>query len=206
MKIAVLAANGRTGQEFVVKALKAGHQIRAGVYGGTLSPSENLEIINCDAINQQQIETLIAGCDAVVSFIGHVKGSPKTVQAEAIKALIEAMKKHSIQRIISLTGTGVRFPGDTPNLIDRLLNLSVTLIDPDRIKDGIMHAKLLTNSDLDWTIIRVLKLQNTAAKPFVLRPGGPAKLIASRSEVAEAFLFALTDSSTIKQAPVICNP
>ena len=32
MKIAVIAANGRTGKAFVSKALKKGHQIRAGVH------------------------------------------------------------------------------------------------------------------------------------------------------------------------------
>lgn len=206
MKIAVLAANGRSGREFVTKALKAGHQIRAGVYGGTLSPSDNLEIIDCNANDSKQVENLISGCEAVVSFIGHVKGSPKTVQTEAMKILVSEMQKQNIKRVISLTGTGVRMPGDSPSFIDKILNLSIILIDPDRVKDGIMHAKILTGSGLDWTIIRVLKLQNTAPKPFVLRPSGPAKLITSRSEVADAFLLALTDPNTVKQAPVICNP
>lgn len=206
MKIAVIAANGRSGREFVKKALAAGYHVRAGVFTTRIPEEKNLEVISCNATDVEQMQKLVHGCDAVVSFIGHVKGSPKTVQTDAIKNAVEAMKNENVKRIISLTGTGVRFPEDTPSLIDKLLNVAVTLIDPDRVQDGIMHAKVLRDSGLDWTIIRVLKLQNTKPKPFVLKMHGPAKLVTSRSEVADAALVALADPSTIKQSPIIGNP
>lgn len=206
MKVAVIAANGRSGREFVKKALGAGYYVRAGVFSTKIPEANNLEIVTCNATNVEQMQDLIRGCDAVVSFIGHVKGSPATVQTDAIKNAIEAMKKENVKRIISLTGTGVRFPGDTPNFIDKILNMAVTIIDPERVKDGIMHAKALKESGLDWTIIRVLKLQNTNPKPFVLNLHGPAKFITSRSEVAEAVLIALADPSMINQAPIISSP
>jgi hypothetical protein len=128
------------------------------------------------------------------------------VQTDAIKNAVEAMKSENIKRIISLTGTGVRLPDDNPNLIDKILNIAVNIIDPKRINDGIMHAKVLRDSGLDWTIIRVLKLQNTKPKPFILKFNGPAKLITSRYEVADAVLIALADPNMIKQSPIICNP
>lgn len=206
MKIAVIAAGGRSGREFVEKALKAGYQVKAGVFNSTIPGAHNLEILNCNANDLEQVRNLIHGTDAVVSFIGHVKGSPKNVQTNAIKNTIEAMKSENINRIVSLTGTGVRLPSDTPSLIDKLLNVAISIIDPNRINDGIMHAKVLRDSGMDWTIIRVLKLQNTKPKPFVLKFNGPAKLITSRSEVADAVLLALSDPNMVKQSPVICNP
>lgn len=206
MKIAVIAANGRSGREFVKKALAAGYQVKAGVFSTRIPEAKNLEVVTCNATDVEQMRGLIHGCDAVVSFIGHVKGSPATVQTDAIKNAVEAMKKENIKRIISLTGTGVRLPDDSPNLADKLINTLVTITDPDRVKDGIMHAKVLKESGLDWTIIRVLKLQNSKPKPFVLRMHGPAKLITSRSEVADAVLVALADPNMVKQAPVVSNP
>lgn len=206
MKIAVIAANGRSGREFVKKALQAGHQIRAGVFSSRIPDENNLEVISCNATDFEQMRNLIHGCDAVVSFIGHVKGSPKTVQTDAIRNAIDAMKSENVKRIVSLTGTGVRFPDDTPGFIDKFLNIVVNIIDPSRINDGIMHAKILRDSGLDWTIIRVLKLQNTKPKPFVLKFNGPAKLLTSRSEVADAVLMALEDPNMVKQSPIICNP
>ncbi len=204
MKIAVIAANGRSGQAFVEGALLAGHSVKAGVRGNShLLPQANLEIVECDATNEYQLSNLISGQDAVASFIGHVKKSPADVQTIAITKTVKIMNELGIKRLVSLTGTGVRFPGDKITLTDRFLNLSINLIDPARIKDGIDSVKLIKSSGLDWTIIRVLKLQNIAPKPYRLLLNGPTKPYVGRSEVAEAVLEVIVNSSFIGQAPII---
>lgn len=161
MKIAVIAANGRSGQAFVEAALLAGHTIRAGVRGKSyLKPHPNLTVVECDATNENQLKNLLASQEAVASFIGHVKDSEPNVQTIAIQRVVEVMKASGINRLVSLTGTGVRFPNDKISLIDRILNLSISIIDPARVKDGKNHVEVLKASNLDWTVIRVLKLQN----------------------------------------------
>ena len=207
MKIAVVAANGRSGQTFVEAALNAGHSIRAGVRGDSyLKSHPNLAVIECDATNETQLKNLLSGQDAVASFIGHVKCSEPNVQTIAIEKIVNVMKTLNLTRIVSLTGTGVRFPGDKIGLIDRVLNLSIGIIDPARVKDGIKHVEVLKNSSLDWTVIRVLKLQNVDPKPFILRKHGPTKPYVGRQEVAQAVLQVLEQASFIKQAPIICKP
>jgi len=204
MKIAVIAANGRSGKIFVEHALAAGHSVQAGVHrNNNLTPHEHLTVLRCDATNVHDLGELISGQDAVASFIGHVKGSPAHVQTEAMQALVVAMQAQNIRRIVSLTGTGVRFPGDHITLIDRILNLGIRLIDPVRVLDGIDHVKVLEQSGLDWTVLRVLKLQNTSPRPFALREHGPTKWYVSREEVADAALQVLEERTFIKQAPII---
>ncbi len=207
MKIAVIAANGRSGLKFVEEALKAGHSVRAGVHGSDdFAVHPNLTIVTCDATKSEDLKELLMGQDAVVSFIGHVTGSPPLIQTEAMQKVIEVMIKNSQRRIISLTGTGVRIPGDHITFVDRVLNLSIKLVDPKRINDGIKHAEVLQKSNLEWTIIRVLKLQNTKPKLFTLRSHGPTKLYVSRSDVARAVLQVLEESSFIGEAPIISKP
>jgi hypothetical protein len=104
---------------------------------------------------------------------------------------------------VSLTGTGVRYDGDQVGLIDRFANWSIGMIDPQRIADGKEHVALIEASDLDWTIIRVLKLQNIATKPYTLTEHGPTKLVVGRSEVAQAIVEVLTENSFIKKAPML---
>ena len=116
------------------------------------------------------------------------------------------MKSAGIKRIVSLTGTGVRFPGDRITIADRFLNLGIGIVDPARIEDGKNHVEVLKASNLDWTIIRVLKLQNVSSEPFQLLQNGPTKIYVGRTEVAEAVLQVLEQSSFIRQAPIICNP
>lgn len=207
MKIAVIAANGRSGQAFVEAALTAGHSISAGVRGKNyLKSHPNLTVVECDATNETQLDNLLSGQEAVASFIGHVKGSEPNVQTIAIQKVVDVMKSLGVKRLISLTGTGVRFPGDKISLIDRFLNLSISIIDPARVKDGKNHAEVLKASDLDWTVIRVLKLQNVPPKPFTLREHGPTKWYVGRAEVAQAVLQVLEQSSFVKKAPIIGKP
>jgi len=204
MKIAVIAANGRSGQAFVEKALAAGHTVRGGILGKSFLPDNpNLTTVDCDATNPSQVKELITGCDAVVSLIGHVKGSPARVQTQAISNVVDCMKSTGITRIVSLTGTGVRFPGDKITLTDRFLNLGIKVIDPNRVNDGQDHVKILEHSDVDWTVIRVLKLQNLAEKPFTLRENGPTKPYVGREEVASAILQVLEKHSFIQKSPII---
>jgi len=204
MNIAVIAASGRSGKVFVELALAAGHSIRAGVYkNNNLQPHPQLTIIECDATNQQDLLNLIKDQEVVVSFIGHVKGSPNHVQTDAMRALYTAMQSKNITRLITLTGTGVRFPGDKITLLDRVLNVSISIIDPARIQDGKDHVAFLQQTNLDWTVLRVLKLQNVKPHPFSLKQNGPTKWFVGREEVAQAVLQTIEQGTFVRQAPII---
>lgn len=207
MKIAVIAANGRSGQAFVKQALAAGHTVRGGILGkSTLEPHERLVTVECDATRQSDLQNLIHGVDAVVSLIGHVKGSTPHVQTDAIATLVIVMKQEKISRVVSLTGTGVRFKGDHITLADRVLNFGVGIAIATRVNDGIDHATVLQESGIDWTIIRVLKLRDIPKKPFTLREHGPTKPYVGREEVASAILEVLEQKSFIQKAPIIGKP
>ena len=204
MRIAVVAANGRLGKAFVEAALKAGHSVRGGVRGvNTLKAHPNLEIVPCDATNADELRVLLAGQEVVVSAIGHVKGSAPDVQTVATQVIVDVMTELGIKRYVDVTGTGVRFAGDKITLIDRFLNLGVGIMDPSRVKDGIDHQEVLKASDLDWTTIRVLKLQNVPAKPFSLKLHGPTKAYVGREEVASAMLQVIENYSFIQEAPIL---
>lgn len=202
MKIAVLGANGRSGKVFVEKALSQGNEVFAGVYkNNNLTPNPNLKILICNATNKKDITNLVKNADVVVSLIGHVKNSPKDTQTIAIKNIIDSISPKT--RVISLTGTGVRVTGDKISFIDRVLNFSIKIIDPDRIKDGVNHLKELRTSNVDFTVIRVLKLTNSKPQKFSFSEGGPAKIFVSRHEVAEGILRAIDSSIYNKKTPII---
>jgi hypothetical protein len=206
MRIAVIAANGRAGQAFLKKALSSGHEVRGGVLGHGHIPSHpKLTLIHCDATQPDDLRKLLVDQDAVVSLIGHVKGSAPDVQTLAIRKAISVMDELKLKRLISLTGTGVRFPGDHITLTDRFLNLGVSIMDPARVKDGRDHVAAIQQSDLEWTVIRVLKLQNVPPGSFKLTENGPTKPYVGREEVAEAILQVLENDSFVRKAPIISH-
>ena len=127
-----------------------------------------------------------------------------------MRHVVTAMRRHNITRLISLTGTGVRYDGDRPSLVDRIANAIIARIDPERIADGKAHAEYLAKTQLDWTIIRVLKLAPSfiAARTSVrLDLAGPAELLTSRRTVAHAVVQLLEASTEreqfLRQAPII---
>jgi putative NADH-flavin reductase len=204
MRIAVIAANGRLGKVFVEAALAAGHSVRAGIRGeNNLAPHAQLEVVSCDATKYDDLRLLFRDQEVVVSAIGHTKGVAPNVQTLATEAIASVMNELDIKRFVDVTGTGVRFPGDKITLIDRILNLAVEIIDKDRVKDGRDHQEVLKKSNLDWTTIRILKLQNVADRPYSLSLHGPTKWYVGRSEVAKAMLQVINEHSFIKQSPIV---
>jgi putative NADH-flavin reductase len=192
MKICVFGASGKTGVEVVKYAEQQGFEV-VKFMGDVLEYSE-------------VYKTLQTGTNSVVSVIGHIKDSTPRVQAIGTANIAKAMQQLGITRIVTLTGTGVRLPSDSPSFVDNVLNTIVKLIDPDRVADGVEHVKVLSNSQLDWTVVRVLKLSSRKPKKEVaykLTSGGPAELISPRCKVAKAIVDLVVNHGFIGQMPVI---
>jgi len=205
MKIAVISANSRTGQAFVSQAVAEKLSIHAGFnYHNNLATNQLIKVIHCDATKKSDIKALIAGCDIVLSLIGHSNKSPSDLQTLAIQNVIESMKELKISRLISLTGTGVRQVNDKINILDYLLNISIRLIDPARIKDGIKHAQLIEKSGLNWTIVRVLKLTNQHNSAHLnLSEHGPSVLLTPRLEVARLIIQLIKTEEFYQKMPIV---
>lgn len=118
MRLAVFGGSGRTGRPLVERALAQGHTVRALVRTPTKVKFQDarLELIQGDATDAAAVARTVQGTDAVVSVLGHVKGSPKDVQTVATRHMVAAMKAHEVERIISLTGAGsaIRTTGPKP--------------------------------------------------------------------------------------------
>lgn len=207
MKLCIFGADGRTGVEVVNYALECGFQVVAFVYNKESNHffNDTVVIKNGNVMDYDAVREAMKGVDAVISVLGHIKGSDPLMQTKGITNIVKAMEELHIKRILSLTGTGARVENDTPSLIDRILNFFVAHIDPDRIRDGVEHINVLKNSALDWTVVRVLKLgKNTAdVKEYTLTSGGPAELQTSRKKVAKVLVDLVADTRYIGMLPVI---
>lgn len=207
MKLAVIAASGRSGRAFVHEALAAGHVVQAGARSASpFEPHEGLTVMPCDATDVTQVSQLIEGCDAVVSLIGHVKGSQDFVQRDATKAIVTAMDTHGIKRFVSLTGVGVSTGGSRYDGLIKSISKISFKIGIKRFEDGIAHTKVLEASDLDWTVLKVLLLTNGDPGEFGLSTTGKVKAPTPRREVARAILKLLEDGSFIRAYPVVTKP
>jgi len=207
MKICIFGADGRTGVEVVNYAKSQGFEIVAFVYSNTSNKylPEGITIKSGNVMDYDSVRDAVSGCNAVISALGHIKGSDPLMQTKGITNITKAMKESGIRRILSLTGTGARVANDSPSAIDRLLNVIVKAVDPDRVNDGVQHVKVLQDSGLDFTVVRVLKLskKDTEVKGYKLTEGGPAELQTSRKKVAQVLVDLVNNTEYIGKLPVI---
>ena len=150
-------------------------------------------------------ERTVEGTDAVLSVLGHAKGSPDDLQTVATRLTVAAMKKHGVKRIVSLTGAGVSDPNDQPKVSDRVVKFMLKTLSGKVLKDAENHAEVLRNSGLEWILVRGPML--TDGEPtgvykstFVGKDSG---MRVSRADVADFMLAQLDTDQWLNKAPMV---
>lgn len=206
-KIALFGGSGQTGQEFLDQALKEGYTIKALVRTPSKlsQQSPNLEIIQGDVLNYQDVEKTVADTEVVVSLFGHVKGSPEWLQTNGTKNIVKAMKKHQVERIISLSGGGLPFEKDQPKFPDKMIRLIMKVAVPKILNDAKKHAEVLENSGLKWTIVRGPRLTNDPKKGEyrVGWVGVNASTKVGRADLADFILEEVEKEAYTEQMPFV---
>ena len=207
MRLAVFGASGRTGRPLVEQALARGHEVRALVRDPAKLPltHDRLALVRGDALSAGDVADTVAGCDAVLSTLGHTKGSPKDVQTVATRHLVAAMRAAGVTRVLSLTGAGVRDPQDRPKPVDRAFGLLLAVLARDVLRDAEAHARVLQESGLEFTLVRGPRLTD-GPRTGVYRVGYVGKdsgTQVSRADVADFMLRELGEGAWVGQAPVV---
>ncbi len=207
MKVAIFGASGRTGRPLVGQALERGYEVTTFVrdplkFGIS---HERLTVVEGDIMDGSAVESAVLGQDAVVSALGHAKGSPKNVQTRGTAHIVAAMEKHGVRRLVSLTGAGVRDPRDEPKLVDRAITFLLKRLQPDVLEDGVRHAEAIKASGLEWVIVRGPRLTEGSKKDEyrVGMVGKNSGTQISRADLAEFMLGQLTADAHLRQMPVV---
>ena len=208
MKILVIGATGPTGQQIVEQGLAQGHQVTALVRNPDKFEMQHnsLQIVKGDILDPASLDA-VQQQDAVISSLGTKKIGlePVTVLSEGTKNLLQAMERHSVKRLICITGLGA---GDSKGhgglLYDKLI---LPLILRRIYDDKDRQEAEIRQSNLDWVIVRPGILTNDPAKRnyrvLTDLTGVTAGKI-SRADVAAFVLQQITDDRYLYQTPLVC--
>lgn len=214
MRLAILGGTGRTGQPLVAQALTRGHEVTALVRSSEKAAAvlptdaDGLTLVEGDLLDASAVSKVVAGVDAVINVAGQVKGAPEDLQQRAIGHILVAMDQDGVRRIVTLTGAGVRIPGDTPTAVDRIFGTALKLLQGKLLADSVACVEAVRTSGTDWTVVRAPRLlDGPATGTVVTRPhvgqGASSKL--TREDLATYLLDAVTDDATIGTAPAVSN-
>ncbi len=124
MQVLVVGATGATGSLLVTQLLDNNHKVRVLVRSrdrlpNTILTHQNLEIVEAgiSSMSENEMMTLIIGCDAVASCLGHnlslkgMYGKPRRLVTDAVHSLCEAIVKNQPSepvRFVLMSSSGVR--------------------------------------------------------------------------------------------------
>jgi len=214
MKIAVVGASGRTGQEFLRVALQAKHQVVAIVR----TPEkiqiqhDDLEVVIGDIYSDEDLKKHFSGVDAVVSCLGFLRSSAGvTGYTDTIKPIVAAMRSAYVKRLVVMTAYYSDISSaDNQGFIIRWF--LIPFLRPVLINMREMELHLESEClDIDFTIVRPPGLASGPPSGkdvsaefdrfFLKNVTGPTRM--PRADVAQYMLDCLPRSEEFQRAVAI---
>lgn len=154
MNITIIGASAGIGLEAVKRGLNRNHSIT------TLSRSEveiedrkSLTMILGDATNKADLIQLIQNADALIITLGTRQGmKATTLFSDFAKLIVEIDRENKIDiPVIVVTGFGA---GESKNYASWPVKMFLNFFLKDVYADKTKMEEIITNSDLNWTIVR----------------------------------------------------
>ena len=204
MIIAVFGATGGTGKQVVQQALEQGHTVRALVRAPRKLAlnHENLHVVEGNVLEQESVETTLAGAGAVVCSLGHSDNNPPDVVSAGTANIIAGMQALAIKRLVVVTSLGV---GDSIDQVPFFFKTLMKTVLRQAMADKEVQEQLVRESGLDWIIVRPGGLTD---EPFTGQyHAGTDKSIGagsvSRANVAHFVLRQVQEDQYLRQTPAI---
>ena len=207
MKIAVVAASGKTGALVVETARAAGHEVVAVVRDPARLAVAADRVERADATSPTELASALRGVDAVAWCVGPGRDTPPDIMAASARATVAALRAAGVRRIVVITASGPYGEGD--NAITRFVAKPILWRFLGEVWRDMQATELVVRaSGLDWTILRPPQLKDGPAKGRYqsnrdanVRWGFTIR----RADLARAMVDALEDDTSIGSALSVAN-
>ncbi|MGX9885515.1 NAD(P)-dependent oxidoreductase [Streptomyces sp. NPDC002276] len=206
MRFLLLGASGTTGGLFIDAATAAGHEVVAFVRDpARFTPRARVTAVAGDVRDADALAEAMKGVDAVVSTLGIGKAkNPANLITDSTRALVQAAQDSGTKRVLIMSAFGV---GDSLAKASGILRFMYKG-GRTTFADKAAGERILTNSDLDWTLVYPVLLTNkpvTAVRAIDLErldrlPGVPR---ISRADVAAFLLGAAVEGTWSRRTAVL---
>jgi len=154
VNITVFGANGNVGRLVVSRALQQGHQVHAFVHSrDPFEPHPQLAVSAGDVTDRDAVDAALAGAEAVISTLGAFRRGTGPVLTPGLTTVSEAMQRRGCDRLVVLTGAGVRRPHHRTPARTRLNRLVLALMDRAAVADAEGALDVVAATELAWTAV-----------------------------------------------------
>jgi putative NADH-flavin reductase len=187
MKLFILGATGKTGGVLVADAVPRGHRVTT--FGrSAFSGPYKAQVLNLEGnpMSEAELADALPGNDAVLSVLGTRGLGATSVLEESSRATIAAMRKAGVKRLIILSSA----------LLDKNIGVVNRIVARTILRhfssDQLAMEKLVTASDLDWTVLRPPRMTDSApdgqSTAMLGEPPDSSGMTITKEEVARVML------------------
>lgn len=208
-RLAVFGSTGLTGRKIAEIALERGNLVTALVRNAARlgELASRVDVVEGDVLDPSAVEKAVLRSDAVLSALGHAKGSPANLETIALGNIVASMRKNGVRRLVVLANTAVPDAADRPTTSQTFVRGLLKMFRGRIYDDSLSKARVVEGSDLDWTMVRASLLTNAppTGKYRVGRMDSGAELRISRSDLAEFMLNCAMEGKYIRERPYVSN-
>ena len=213
MNIIILGANGAIGKLTTERALARGWRVKAYIRRAHALDINhpNLQIVIGNLDDTEKIKQLIRGADVVVSALGPVLAKSRKVTnlpiADAHELIIKLMTELKVKRFITLGTPTIKAKEDRKQLITWLPGSMAKLIFPTGYQEMKRIEKLVKNSSLDWTVVRIINPNvKYAGQGYAITFGDDkGSMGVSKENVANCLVDSVVNQAYIGKMPIVFN-
>ena len=187
MKLFILGATGKTGGVLVADAVPRGHHVTT--FGrSAFSGPYKAQILNISGnpMSEAELADALPGNDAVLSVLGTRGLGATSVLEDSSRATVAAMSQAGVRRLIILSSA----------LLDSHIGLINRIVSRTILRhfssDQRAMERIVTASDLDWTVLRPPRMSDSAPDgPSTAMLGEPpdgSGMLITKEEVARVVL------------------
>jgi putative NADH-flavin reductase len=210
IKIAVIGGTGKSGKYLVHQLLNQGFTGKLLVRNPERFQLQSplIEVIHGNVNQYDTVFQLIEGCQAVISTLGLGQPNSETsIFSQSTKNVLRAMEACKVSRYIVITGLNVDTPFDQKSAKTQFATDWMKTNYPLTTADKQLEYKILSNSNMDWTLVRLPLIEQTDERREVLvnLQDCPGDKI-SATDLTIFLTEQVTDKTYLKQSPFLANP
>ncbi len=207
MKISIFGSTGATGQELIKQGLEKEYNISTIVRNQLGLESPYLNVIKGNIFDKNLVKDIIDKSDLVISvlaFTPKLFGQKSTeLYSKTASVLVETMSELNLKKLVFCTSAGVE---DDPNEIWFYKHILKPFYLKKGYKDMQLAEKIITNSTLDWILVRPSRLTNGALTTQFriserFRPKEGSSI--SRADLAFFILNQITNTAWVHKTPTL---
>nr|WP_295931382.1 NAD(P)H-binding protein [uncultured Dyadobacter sp.] len=205
-RIALIGGGGRTGQYLVDQLIEKGYRLKLLLRHpeNFTTKSPLIEIVRGDVLDQNAVDVLVQGCDAVLSTVGQRKDEP-LVASQASIHILNAIGDRPV-RYVLLAGLNVDTPSDRKGPETRKATEWMRSTFPVIHEDRQKSYAVLAGSDADWIMVRVpyIEFNGNRSEVKVSETDSPGSKI-DAADIAAFMIDQLDNGTWLRKAPFISN-